>query len=72
MPVHEVVLGDLLSFGATDGSNNNDNGENNEDDGGASQSLPASYCYPNCRTTENIRKWVLEDVATHSTSIYPN
>lgn len=36
------------------------------------EELPTSYCYSNCATTENIREWVLalEDVETHSTSIY--
>ena len=71
MPIHEVVLGDLLLF-------NNDN--NFGDDGGdddvdtnekkSNDTLPPSYHYLNCRTTENIRKWVLEDVETHSTPIY--
>ena len=29
-----------------------------------------SYFYENCKTTESIRRWVLEDVESHSTSIY--
>lgn len=52
MPVHEVVLGDLLTLG-----------------GGGGGALPQSYCYPKCATTENVRRWVLEDVETHSTVV---
>lgn len=64
MPVHEVVLGDLLSFVSYQ---KNEDGERCKDD-----ALPTSFSYPNCATTENIRKWVLEDVETHSTSVYTN
>ncbi|KAL7542574.1 hypothetical protein ACHAXR_011909 [Thalassiosira sp. AJA248-18] len=60
MPVHEVVLGDLQSLSV----------DQNEDGDGRDASSPSSYCYPNCLTTENIRKWVLEDVETHSTPVY--
>lgn len=63
MPVHEVVLGDLLSFSV-------DKKENG--DGKSQDVLPPSYCYPNCLITENIRKWVLEDVETRSTLVYVN
>ena len=61
MPVHEVVLGDLQSS-----SLDTDGDQKKKDD----DELPTSYHYPNCATTENIRKWVLEDVETRSTSIY--
>ncbi|KAL7460108.1 hypothetical protein ACHAXS_000575 [Conticribra weissflogii] len=58
MRVHEVVLGDLLTLFKSDSS-----------EGCEEESLPSSFHYPNCQTTENIRAWVLEDVKTHSTSI---
>jgi len=62
MPVHEVVLGDLQSSSLD--TDDDDQGKEEE------ERLPTSYHYPNCATTENLRKWVLEDVETHSTSIY--
>jgi branched-subunit amino acid aminotransferase/4-amino-4-deoxychorismate lyase len=68
MPVHEVVLGDLQAL-----SMEQSTGEEGDVDGttaATTSPLPASYCYPNCRMTENIRQWVLEDVETHSTSVY--
>jgi len=61
MPVHEVVLGDLQSSSL----DTDDDVDQKKKD-----RLLTSYCYPNCATTEDIRKWVLEDVETHSTSIY--
>jgi branched-subunit amino acid aminotransferase/4-amino-4-deoxychorismate lyase len=61
MPVHEVHLGDLLHM-TSDCSSGNDERE----DG----SMQATYHYDNCPTTDRIRKWVLEDVETHSTMIY--
>jgi hypothetical protein len=66
IPVHEVCLGDLLSF-----QNNNDD---DEEGGGRESSekkdVKSSYFYGNCETTENIRRWVLEDVESRSTPIY--
>ena len=74
MPVHEVVLGDLQALSSS--IEHDTAGEEGGDKDGttateiSTSSLPTSYCYPNCGMTENIRQWVLEDVATHSTSVY--
>ena len=70
MPVHEVILGDLMSFGnvSDDKKKEVEDGEDGSDD----DALPPSYFYPNCVTTENIRQLVLKDVETRSTSVYSN
>ena len=66
MSVHEVVLDDLVSINADqkkeDGDNNGKGQHNGE--------LPSSYCYPNCITTQDIKRWVLKDVETHSTPAF--
>eukprot|EP01082_Thalassiosira_pseudonana_P004506 g3992.t1 g3992 contig15:92682-94184(-) len=61
MPVHEVVLGDLLLM------EKEAEGVTTAADGDAA--ALSSYCYLNCPTTESIRQWVLEDVETHSIPI---
>jgi len=77
MPVHEVCLGDLLSF-----QNNDDDDDSEEEEEGSESNIEKkkkkkkkngksrSYFYGNCETTENIRSWVLEDVESRSTPIY--
>ena len=70
MPVHEVILGDLMSFGnVSDTQKKEVEEDGNKDDNDA---LPPSYFYPNCETTENIRQLVLKDVETRSTSVCSN
>ncbi|KAL7483302.1 hypothetical protein ACHAW6_008949 [Cyclotella cf. meneghiniana] len=65
MPVHQIDLGDLLLMdGFMDGKNDK------SDDTTAGCSELSSFCYPSCPTTDMIRKWVLDDVETHSTPIY--
>eukprot|EP00985_Skeletonema_marinoi_P022374 scaffold14274_cov215-Skeletonema_marinoi.AAC.26 len=67
MPVHEVCLGDLMSF------QNADDGDVEKEE--RSESIKKkkrdgkSYFYRNCETTEDIRRWVLEDVESRSTPI---
>ena len=69
MPVHEVILGDLMSFGNVgDDTKKEVEEDGNQDD----DALPQSYFYPNCETTENIKQLVLKDVETRSTSVYSN
>ncbi len=63
MEVHEVQLGDLLFIKR--GSSVAD-----ETSMSAAKSEVQSYFYGSCPTTDKIRKWVLEDVETHSTPIY--
>jgi len=63
MDVHEVQLGDLLLIKS--GSSDAD-----ETSMPASKTEVQSYFYGSCLTTDKIRKWVLEDVETHSTPIY--
>ena len=79
MPVNEVVLGDLLLLNTDD--NSMKDGKHLENGGleggitievGSDTDRPSSYYYSDCPITENIRKWVLDDVLTHSTSIYSN
>ena len=74
MPVHEVVLGDLLLHSSSSDYEREDRScdkeEGGEGEDNIEKQLPASYCYPNCETTEKIRLWVLEDVETHSTPVY--
>ena len=77
MPIHEVCLGDLLSF-----QNDEDNEEEEEEEeeeersesidtnGNKSNRNGKSYFYGNCKITEDIRRWVLEDVESRSTPLF--
>ena len=76
MPIHEVCLGDLLSL-----QNDDDNEEEEEEGEERSGSIDMntnkrskrngkSYFYGNCKITENIRRWVLEDVESRSTPLF--
>mmetsp|Transcript_787 Transcript_787/g.1266 ORF Transcript_787/g.1266 Transcript_787/m.1266 type:complete len:99 (-) Transcript_787:860-1156(-) len=65
MPVHEVCLGDLMSFQNDDDVEEEENGESIE----KKKRDGKSYFYGNCETTEDIRRWVLEDVESRSTPI---
>eukprot|EP00573_Skeletonema_grethae_P002747 CAMPEP_0201686570 /NCGR_PEP_ID=MMETSP0578-20130828/967_1 /ASSEMBLY_ACC=CAM_ASM_000663 /TAXON_ID=267565 /ORGANISM="Skeletonema grethea, Strain CCMP 1804" /LENGTH=472 /DNA_ID=CAMNT_0048170639 /DNA_START=124 /DNA_END=1542 /DNA_ORIENTATION=- len=70
MPVDEVCLGDLLSF------ENDDNDSAEEEEGGGIESVDEkkrngkSCFYGACKTTEDIRRWVLEDVQSRSTPLH--
>mmetsp|Transcript_16450 Transcript_16450/g.25594 ORF Transcript_16450/g.25594 Transcript_16450/m.25594 type:complete len:409 (-) Transcript_16450:7-1233(-) len=71
MPVQEVCLGDLLSF------QNGDDYSNKEEEEEGSGSVDdekrrngKSYFYGYCKTTDDIRRWVLEDVESRSTPLY--
>lgn len=76
MEVHEVCLGDLLTF--QNGSDNDDEhwmeeqeeGESSTEDGKKKKKKIRSYFYGHCETVESIRRWVLEDVESRSTSIF--
>ena len=71
MPIHEVCLGDLLLF---------QNDEDSDDEEERSESIDTnmnkskrngkSYFYGNCKITEDIRRWVLEDVESRSTPLF--
>ena len=73
MPIHEVCLGDLLSF-------QNDDNEEEEEEEERSESIETnmdkskrngkSYFYGSCKITEDIRRWVLEDVESRSTPLF--
>ena len=72
MPIHEVCLGDLLSF-----QNDDDNEEGEDNRSGSidtntnkSKRNGKSYFYGNCKITEDIRRWVLEDVESRSTPLF--
>jgi hypothetical protein len=79
MEVHEVCLGDLLTFQSR--SDNIDDeqwieegegeGESSIKDGKKKKKKTSrSYFYGHCETVESIRRWVLEDVESRSTSIF--
>jgi hypothetical protein len=76
MEVHEVCLGDLLTFQSR--SDNDDEqwmeeeeGESSIEDGKKKKKKTSrSYFYGHCETVESIRRWVLEDVESRSTSIF--
>ena len=68
MPVHEVDLGDLLRTNSESFNCKESKGEKNNFNS-IDSALFTTYRYRNCPTTERIRRWVLEDVETHSTMI---
>ena len=73
MEVHEVCLGDLLTF--QNRSRNDDEQWMEEEEEGESSTEDGklksrSYFYGHCETVESIRRWVLEDVESRSTSIF--
>ena len=79
MEVHEVCLGDLLTFQNRSRSDNIDDEqwmeEAEEEEGESStkngkKKTSRSYFYGHCETVESIRRWVLEDVESRSTSIF--
>lgn len=73
MPIHEVCLGDLLSFQNDDDNEEDDEEEmsqSNDTNTNKSKRNGKSYFYGNCKIIEDIRRWVLEDVESRSTSLF--
>ena len=74
MPIHEVCLGDLLSFQNDDDIGEEEEEEEEEEEGSGSidktKRNGKSYFYGACKITEDIRRWVLEDVESRSTPLF--
>ncbi|KAL7451355.1 hypothetical protein ACHAWC_004678 [Mediolabrus comicus] len=74
MEVHEVCLGDLLAFQHRSDNDDEQWIEEEEEEGESSiedgKMKSRSYFYGHCETVESIRRWVLEDVESRSTSIF--
>ena len=74
MEVQEVCLGDLLTFQSRSDNIDDEQWMEEEEEGESStkdgKMKSRSYFYGHCDTVESIRRWVLEDVESRSTSIF--